>query len=478
MAEQFTSTNALEPFFVEHLDMLSGVIRHGYQQAGISIPPLDPLSMTDDISGQVELEKVNMAIKLGRPCLTGLSTINTKSDLNVDLPNRTVTIDLSFSKLQLSSEDFHLNGSYKILLLKHNLKSDGSFNMLARDIKLSLTLGLDIIKGAVTISNKATACDIQTLDFALDDSYALSKLLPFFKSRFEQLISDKVGTAVAGFINARLQQVCRENSEVLTKLEHLYQLKQQQLKASGEPQTTPRLLQGFDGVGELPLPMFWQVPAIDPKTAPHIDLEVLVEQAQTGDLILFAGSYPSSLRIRRLTQSRYSHVVVVIKEPEIQNGRACIWQATSSFHHGVLRNMERKSGIQLNYLEDMLRDYRDEDANSLICYRKAIQTESSQAIMRDNWPIVREFINKMDGKPYTDDMDGLYIMGLMEIDNPNDQDYFCAGLVAETLMKMQLLGEQFRQYQYAPRDFSELQQHLPLAQPPMHYGQETLINKI
>lgn len=276
------------------------------------------------------------------------------------------------------------------------------------------------------------------------------------------------------FLHERLQQVCQEQSEVLTKLEGLYKLKQQQ----DNTKQPPRLLQGLDGVGQLPIPMFWQVPAINPETAPHIDLNTLVEEAQTGDVILFAGSYPSSLRIRRLTQSRYSHVVVVIKEPEINNGRACVWQATSSTHKGVLRDMEEKPGIQLNYLDEMLRDYRKEDANSIICHRKAVQTESSSAIMRGNWPIVREFINALDGKPYTDDMDGLYIMGLMEVNNPNKEDYFCAGLVADTLMKMQLLGTQFCQYQYAPRDFSELQNGLPLEQPPMHFGVEKVVDNI
>jgi hypothetical protein len=75
-------------------------------------------------------------------------------------------------------------------------------------------------------------------------------------------------------------------------------------------------------------------------------------------------------------------------------------------------------------------------------------------------------------------MDDLYVMGLMEIDNPNKQDYFCAGLVAETLMRLQLLGTEFRQYPYAPRDFSELQRMLQISHPPMHYAEETLVTGI
>ena len=474
MTVQLTTPNSLHEFFVENLALLSGVIRHGYQKGEISIPPLDPLAIDTVLSGEVALKKINMAIKMGQPKLTGLASLKEDSNLQLDLPNRTVTIDLSFSKIQLSSQDFHLDGSYKLLILRHNLKSDGSFNMLARNIELKLILALNVEPDQISITTKNASCEIGDLDFDLEDSFALSKLLPFFKSKFEHLLAQTVSTKVNNFLHNRLQQVCQKQGEVLAKLEGLYKLKQQQ----DNTEETPRLLQGLDGVGQLPYPMFWQVPAINPETAPHIDLNTLVEEAQTGDVILFAGSYSSSLRIRRLTQSRYSHVVVVIKEPEINNGRACVWQATSSEHHGVLRDMEFKSGIQLNFLEDMLRDYRNEDANSVICYRKAVQTETSSAIMRDNWPRVREFINTMDGKPYTDDMDGLYIMGLMEVNNPNKEDYFCAGLVADTLMKMQLLGRQFIQYQYAPRDFSELQNGLPLEQPPMHFGVETVIDNI
>lgn len=474
MKAQPPAPNSLHEFFAENLAMLPSLIRHGYQKGSISIPPLDPLAIDTVLSGEVALKKINMALKMGQPKLTGLASLKEDSNLQLDIANRTVTIDLNFSKIQLSSQDFHLEGSYKLLLLKHNLKSDGSFNMLARNVALTLTLALNVQPDNISITTKNASCEIGDLDFDLEDSFALSTLLPFFKSKFEHLLAQTVSSKVNYFLHQRLQQVCQEQGEVLARLEDLYKLKQQQ----GTTEQPPRLLQGLDGVGQLPYPMFWQVPAIDPETAPHIDLNTLVEEAQTGDMILFAGSYPSSLRIRRLTQSRYSHVVVVIKEPEIHNGRACVWQATSSSHHGVLRDMEYKSGIQLNFLEDMLRDYRDEDANSVICYRKAVQTEASSKIMQNNWPIVREFINTMDGKPYTDDMEGLYVMGLMEVDNPNKEDYFCAGLVADTFMKMQLLGTQFSQYQYAPRDFSELQKGLPLEQPPMHFGIETVVDNI
>lgn len=467
------SSTSLHDFFTENLEILSDVIRHGYQKGAVSIPSLDPYTADTEISEQVSLKKVNMSVKIGQPTLFGLATLKPESSVHLDLAKCSVVIDLHFSKIQLASEDFHLKGDYKLLLLRHNLNSDGSFKMTAKDVQLKVALSLMVSEKSLGVTLVSLECDIGNLDFKLEDSYALSKLLPLFKSRFEALISAVIGSKLADFTNIRLQQACEEHAAVLAKLEGLYKLKKQQ----GRTEQPPRLLQGLDGIGQLPFPMFWQVPAIDTQTAPKIDLNDLLEEAQTGDLILFAGSYPSSLRIRRLTQSRYSHVVVVIKEPDICDGKACIWQATSSTHQGVLRGMEEKSGIQLNFLADMLRDYRDEDANSVISYRKAVQTGTSSALARDNWSVVKAFIEQMDGKPYTDDMDGLYIMGLMEVDNPKKDDYFCAGLVAETLMKMQLLDTPFMQYQYAPRDFSELQTALPLLHG-VKYSAETVIENI
>lgn len=469
-----TTNNGLHDFLVEHANMLSTVIKNGYKNDSLTIPPLDPLTLGNDISGKVDINRVQVAIQFTNPTLSGLASIDEQSDVGVDLSARTAQITLSFKQLKFSSDDFNLDGQYK-LLLKHDISSSGDFEMLARDIKLNISLAFNLSPSTVNVLPKAAVCKIEDLNFDIDDSYVLSKLLPFFKSRFEQLIADTVADKVTQFIRGRLQQVCQDQGAMLAKLMGLYKLKKQQV---GETTGQPRLLEGFDGVGELPLPLFWQVPSIDPSIAPSIELTKLTEDAKTGDLILFAGSYPSSLRIRRFTQSRYSHVVVVIKEPEIAGGRACVWQATSSTHQGVLRDMEQKSGVQLNYLDNMLRDYRVEDANSLICHRSALHSELTQKLISENWSTVKAFINSMDGKPYTDDMDGLYIMGLMEIDNPNKEDYFCAGLVADTLMKLQLLSDEFFQYQYAPRDFSELQTTLPLIHPPMHYGAETLINGI
>ncbi len=181
MASKSASSHSLHDFFTENLEMLSDVIQQGYQKGGITIPPLDPYTVNAEISEQVSLKKVNVSVKIAQPTLTGLATLKPESSVHLDLPNRSVVIDLHFSKIQLSSDDFHLKGDYKLFLLRHNLNSDGSFNMEAKDIQLKIALKLAVSQDSLGITLNSAECDIDDLDFDLEDSYALSKLLPLFK---------------------------------------------------------------------------------------------------------------------------------------------------------------------------------------------------------------------------------------------------------------------------------------------------------
>jgi len=470
-------TTSLHDFFTEHLNLLARVICKGYQSPSLKLPILDPLKIEREIAGEIDSNNTQLQISFNHPTLSGLASLKPDTQVRLSLSERTITVRLVFDKLILSSDNFQLKGNSTPLLFTHQLDANGQFSVSAHNVSLQLTIALNIFEQRPHLDFQSANGEIKNLDFHIEDSFLQSKLLPFFKSKIEKLTAERVGRLVCYYLNDKFQQVCQHQTMLMLKLAELYQLKQRQTQP-GETPYTPRLLQGLDGVGQLPIPMFWQIPCIDPNNAAHIALNELVEQAETGDLILFAGSHPSSLRIRRFTQSRYSHVVIVIKEPEFNDGKPCVWQATSSEHAGVLRQNEIKAGIQLNDLKSMLADYYAEDEGAVISYRKAIHTDTSRAIMRDNWPEVRKLILAHDGKPYTNDMDGLYIMGLMEIDNPNKEDFFCAGLVAQTLMDMALLDAMFVQYQYAPRDFSELQTSLPLAQPPMHYDSETIIDGI
>ncbi|WP_448549048.1 hypothetical protein [Thalassotalea fusca] len=467
---------SLHDFFTEQLNQLSKVIRSGYQSSSLTLPILEPLNIEREITGEIASDNTIVQVSFEHPTLSGLASLESKSQVRLCLSERTIFLRLTFTELTLSSDNFQLKGNSIPLLFTHQLDSNGKFSVSARNVSLQLTIALNISEQHPHLEYQMAQSEIKALDFHVKDNLLLSNLLPFFKEQIEKLAAKRVGKLLCYYLNDKFQQVCQHQAMLLSQLTKLSQLKQHQVQCS-ETTEPPKLLQGLDGISQLSIPMFWQIPCVDPNKTPHIELNDLIEQAETGDLILFAGSQPYSLRIRRFTQSRYSHVAIVIKEPEFNDGNPCVWQATSSEHAGVLRQNKVQMGIQLNNLKSALADYSNKDDGAVISYRKAMHTDTSRAIMRDNWPEVRKLILANDGKPYTNDMDGLYVMGLMEIDNPNKEDYFCAGLVAQTLMDMALLETTIVQYQYAPRDFSELQNALPLAQP-MNYGPETIIDGV
>jgi len=456
-------------FLAQAMSQLQTITLNGYQKGDINIPVLDPCQPVEQVEKSFEYKNQPFKLTINNPIITGISTFYINSKPQIKLAEKTLSFTLSFEQLALKSQEYHLDGTYKLIFKKRNLSKEGHLYLTAKKITVSFLLNLDFVEQKPIFSKQAIRCEIKKLDLDIEDSFVLDLIVPFFKSIFENAITHYFGDFITQILNHQIQDLYASQISTLTKIKTLYDMKKAQ-----QTTNSPRILEGFNGVGELPLPLFWELPSVDVENTPHMSINDLVEQAQTGDVILFAGSYPSSQRIRRLTQSCFSHVVIVIKDPAIADGKACIWQATSSTHRGVLRNMEAKSGIQLNYLAEMIEDYRDEDGGAVVCWRKL---QYQPAFTPQQIQDLIAFIKEMDGKPYTDDMDGLYIMGLMEVDNPNKADYFCAGLVAQSQMKLNILKDTFYQYQYAPRDFSDRQPSLPFVDNRSYFENEIVIDQ-
>ena len=468
-ARKNESRSEMEQFLVQAMSQLQTIALNGYQKGDINIPVLDPCQPVEQVEKSFEYKNQPFKLTINNPIITGISTFYINSKPQIKLAEKTLSFTLSFEQLALKSQEYHLDGTYKLIFKKRNLSKEGHLYLTAKKITVSFLLNLDFVEQKPIFSKQAIRCEIKKLDLDIEDSFVLDLIVPFFKSIFENAITHYFGDFITQILNHQIQDLYASQISTLTKIKTLYDMKKAQ-----QTTNSPRILEGFNGVGELPLPLFWELPSVDVENTPHMSINDLVEQAQTGDVILFAGSYPSSQRIRRLTQSCFSHVVIVIKDPAIADGKACIWQATSSTHRGVLRNMEAKSGIQLNYLAEMIEDYRDEDGGAVVCWRKL---QYQPAFTPQQIQDLIAFIKEMDGKPYTDDMDGLYIMGLMEVDNPNKADYFCAGLVAQSHMKLNILKDTFYQYQYAPRDFSDRQPSLPFVDNRSYFKNEIVINQ-
>ena len=468
--------NELEEFILRLMDEFRLVISEGQESLGI--PVLDPFKTSLKVHEEFSFKKGTGSLTMNDPVITGLGTLKGLDFPVADLKQRTLSFAIMFDQLSLESEDFSFDGEFRPLFLKHRISKSGRFRFQISEIRLFENFRIDIENDAPIIRDNGSRCEIDDMEIDIEKDFLIDLITPFFKSTVENLFIEKVQRYLGRLINTRLQEYFSAQAAAVNRLKTLAAIKREQgFDTVGDGKADkPRLLHGLGGVGQLPPPAFWELPAVDVPNVPHIALDELVRTAKTGDVILFAGSYPSSKRIRRLTQSCFSHVIIVIREPDIADGRTCIWQATSSTHEGVLRDMVPKSGIQLNYLEDMIHDYLREDAGAVICWRRLVRPMRPEDEEQAAWEKLKAFIMEMDSKPYTNDMDGLYIMGLMEIDHANKEDYFCAGLVAESFMRLGILKNTFYQYQYAPRDFSELQPTLPFNDEATHFEQEVVID--
>ena len=459
------------------IEGIHDVIRCGYHEKGFDIPVLDPLSQLPNIREHLDIGSAHVDISINDPVLKGLSSIQIREKPKLNVANRTVSIGISFDQLSFVSQDFKAEGSYRVLF-KHRLNKEGFIHIDAKDVNVVMKFALRLNTEGPTIKANGSEIRIEHLNVDIEDSIVLDVLIPLFKKHIGHALSLKLENTLEQVLTAKLRQLYTAQKPIFDKLVQLYRMKKADsvsTDADGNPEK-PRLMQGFGGVGELPLPIFWELPSVDVDNLEHIGLEELKRQATTGDVILFSGALASSQKIRRYTQSAFSHVVMVVKEPELADGQALVWQSTSSTHRGVLRNMELRSGIQLNHLDEMIRDYLLECPGSIVVYRSLKRQQRDSKVERERWQAVLDFINREDGKPYTDDMEGLYIMGLMEVENPKSDDFFCAGLVAHSLMDYGILKDTFRQYQYAPRDFSALQQTLPYSTVGIAFGPEVVVD--
>lgn len=483
-AEGLVDHAELEALVGRGLERLRGVIAEGYQGEVLSLPVLDPyqnsrhLTKSFSYSSWLGLLRGSFELALNQPRIEGLASLSVSELPRVHLKERSLSVTLAFQRLKMSSDEFSLRGDHRVLFFPGRVVREGGLVMSARSVALRLSFAIGVEGEVPVVSAAESRCTIGSIELDIESFVLLDRLLPLFRSTIEGQISERMGAALEGVLNEKLRGLAASQHDLVARMGRLIELKRAQgfdVDGDGTPER-PRVLEGFGEVGQLPLPLFWQLPAVDVEGSPHISLDRLLAEARTGDVLLCSGSHASSKGIRRATQSCFSHVLMVVREAEIGGGRPCVFQAITSDYRSVLRNGERGAGLQLNYLDEALDDYRAEDDGAVICWRRLEREPREESVEREGWERLRAFIGEVDGAPYTDDMEGLYIMGLLEIDNPGEAEYFCAGLVAESLMLLGLLKRSFHQYQYAPRDFSERQQVLPFSDPRTRFAEEVVVD--
>jgi len=169
----------------------------------------------------------------------------------------------------------------------------------------------------------------------------------------------------------------------------------------------------------------------------RIDLDTLIMICETGDILLFrtAGFIPSS--IRRITNSNWDHVgVVVVREHELNGREVCFLEASGDRH-----------GVSIHSLRSRLHEWYL--TNAQISYRRLRCVRDTRFHIRTN-----SFLEKVQGLKY-----GYSITSLML--NRKDRwladksKFFCSELVAAFYKHLGFIQSFAKSHTYMPGDFAE-----------------------
>lgn len=160
---------------------------------------------------------------------------------------------------------------------------------------------------------------------------------------------------------------------------------------------------------------------------------------QTGDVILFHSPDLVSEAIDVVTDARYSHVAMVVRDlPGAPSSPLALWQA-----------FEPEGGVVIDGLPDFLHTYHHDDRGSFAC--RHLEMERTPAMEEK----LLEFIEKVKGRPFptVTGMVTHYIEGRLRIDS-GERSFFCSNLVADTWQHMGIIDHSSPANGYAPADFA------------------------
>ena len=171
----------------------------------------------------------------------------------------------------------------------------------------------------------------------------------------------------------------------------------------------------------------------------------------TGDLVLFSGKGNISQGIKFLTNSKYSHVGMVVKMPEWN--KVVLYESTTLSDLADIESGKATKGVQMVFLSDRLRTY---DGDVAVRHLSGIQRDENLK------KALTDFRHKMRGRKYETSKIQLLKAAHDGWFGKNEEDLsslFCSELVAEAYQRMGLLSEKLPSNEYTPADFSDERDH-------------------
>jgi hypothetical protein len=171
-----------------------------------------------------------------------------------------------------------------------------------------------------------------------------------------------------------------------------------------------------------------------------MDYDELAPKLQTGDVILFRGNGLISWLIELLTNSVFSHIGTVFREPGSTGPNGLfIWQS-----------FEPEGGVVLDALEPFLVKYISDDLKSTFVIR-LLAVERTPAMIA----ALRAFMPKVMEHPFPSYVLWIGTWFLAKLGFPTSwSTFYCSELVAQSFMEMGLLPPKPYAPIYTPGRFS------------------------
>ncbi len=232
--------------------------------------------------------------------------------------------------------------------------------------------------------------------------------------------------------------------------------------------------------------VFDKVPIPTPKNDHKISNGQLLKKVESGDIILWSGSSGISKKIRLASNSPFSHASIVFKgaldEEEAKTdvvNTPRIFQATwSKFEqdiHGDHSKVSRQ--VMLNDLSIVLKE--NELENEPASLRVLVCSADQRKELTKK---LKEFINESSGDMYPGADKGVpdlssYQQGLQGIRIDHPTQFICSELVAEALLRMNVIDDTKAVNSFCPNDFSDesYKKLKPQLKDGFEFGHETFV---
>jgi len=178
----------------------------------------------------------------------------------------------------------------------------------------------------------------------------------------------------------------------------------------------------------------------------------LLENCQTGDILLYNSKTVISRSIEYFTGSRYSHVAMILKDPTYINTKLKGLYIIESGMEDIPDTLSGKKfmGVQIIPLDHALEYYKDSWVGNLY-YRKLICKRDDS--FRNK---IKELVNKTDGIKY--DLCVLdWFRALFDIELGDRQltnRFWCSALAAYLYVQLGFLDKTLEWSMIAPKQFS------------------------